>query len=83
MEAGFVSCCLECLNKTVMLQFRVEDKNCGTEIWTLSANAALVGHTMWMDHMQDASLQGVPESRKLVALVIGNTIYGLIVLDGS
>lgn len=26
--------------------------------------------------MQDASLQGVPESRKLVALVIGNTIYG-------
>lgn len=55
--------------------FRVEDKNWDADFQRLSAGAALVGLTLWMDHMQDASLQGIPESPKLVTLVTGSTIY--------
>lgn len=55
--------------------FRVEDKNWCADFQRLSAGAALVGVTLWMDHMQDASLQGIPESPKLVTLVTGSTIY--------
>ncbi|XP_057971713.1 pentatricopeptide repeat-containing protein At3g18110, chloroplastic isoform X2 [Malania oleifera] len=49
--------------------FRVADKDWGADFRKLSAGAALVGLTLWLDHMQDASLQGFPESPKSVVLI--------------
>ncbi|GLJ23966.1 hypothetical protein SUGI_0455590 [Cryptomeria japonica] len=54
---------------------RVENKDWRADFRRLSAGAALVGLTLWMDHMQDASLQGVPECSKSVVLVTGSSIY--------
>ncbi|GFP94297.1 pentatricopeptide repeat-containing protein at3g18110 chloroplastic [Phtheirospermum japonicum] len=45
--------------------YRVADKDWGADFRKLSAGAALVGLTLWLDHMQDASLDGFPESPKL------------------
>eukprot|EP01018_Ginkgo_biloba_P019886 Gb_33699 [translate_table: standard] len=59
--------------------FRVENKDWGADFRRLSAGAALVGLTLWMDHMQDASLQGVPESSKSVVLITGSSVYNNIV----
>lgn len=54
--------------------FRVDNKDWRADFRRLSAGAALVGLTLWMDHMQDASLQGVPDCSKSVILVTGSSI---------
>ncbi|MCO5557628.1 hypothetical protein L7F22_011195 [Adiantum nelumboides] len=41
------------------------------DLRTLSAGAALVALTLWLDQMQDAALQGFPEPPKTVMLVTG------------
>ncbi|XXG73188.1 hypothetical protein AAC387_Pa07g2148 [Persea americana] len=61
--------------------FRVADKDWGADFRKLSAGAALVGLTLWLDHMQDASLQGLPESPKSVVLITGTAEYNLISLE--
>ncbi|TVU12202.1 hypothetical protein EJB05_45835, partial [Eragrostis curvula] len=55
--------------------FRVEEKDWGADFRMLSAGAALVGLTLWLDHMQDASLQGAPEAPKSIVLVTGEGEY--------
>lgn len=50
---------------------RVQVKNWGADFRRLSAGAALVALTLWLDQMQDASLQGFPESSKSVTIVTG------------
>ncbi|ERM94798.1 pentatricopeptide repeat-containing protein At3g18110, chloroplastic isoform X1 [Amborella trichopoda] len=55
--------------------FRVAEKNWGADFRKLSGGAALVGLTLWLDHMQDASLQGLPESPKSVVLITGTAEY--------
>eukprot|EP00252_Welwitschia_mirabilis_P026857 TRINITY_DN8970_c0_g1_i1.p1 TRINITY_DN8970_c0_g1~~TRINITY_DN8970_c0_g1_i1.p1 ORF type:complete len:1064 (+),score=229.75 TRINITY_DN8970_c0_g1_i1:447-3194(+) len=55
--------------------FWVKNKNWGADFRGLSSGAALVGLTLWLDLMQDASLQGTPECAKSVMLVAGTTIY--------
>lgn len=63
--------------------FRVADKDWGADFRKLSAGAALVGLTLWLDHMQDASLQGSPESQKSVALITGTAEYNMVSLDST
>lgn len=60
--------------------FRVAQKDWGADFRKLSAGAALVGLTLWLDHMQDASLQGSPESPKSVVLVTGEGEYNMVSL---
>ncbi|KAG2604856.1 pentatricopeptide repeat-containing protein At3g18110, chloroplastic-like isoform X1 [Panicum virgatum] len=60
--------------------FRVAEKDWGADFRKLSAGAALVGLTLWLDHMQDASLQGSPESPKSVVLVTGEGEYNMVSL---
>ncbi|CAN6164746.1 unnamed protein product [Urochloa humidicola] len=60
--------------------FRVAEKEWGADFRKLSAGAALVGLTLWLDHMQDASLQGSPESPKSVVLVTGEGEYNMVSL---
>lgn len=50
---------------------RVQVKNWSADLRRLSAGAALVALTLWLDQMQDAALQGFPESPKFVTLVTG------------
>jgi len=40
----------------VSINFRVADKDWGADFRKLSAGAALVGLTLWLDHMQVTSL---------------------------
>ncbi|XP_072953760.1 pentatricopeptide repeat-containing protein At3g18110, chloroplastic isoform X1 [Typha angustifolia] len=61
--------------------FRVADNDWGADFRKLSAGAALVGLTLWLDHMQDASLQGSPESPKSVVLITGTAEYNMVSLD--
>ncbi|CAN6461439.1 unnamed protein product [Victoria cruziana] len=61
--------------------FRVAEKDWGADFRKLSPGAALVGLTLWLDHMQDASLQGFPESPKSVVLITGTAEYHRISLS--
>ncbi|EOA29728.1 hypothetical protein CARUB_v10012815mg [Capsella rubella] len=61
--------------------FRVADKDWGADFRRLSGGAALVALTLWLDHMQDASLEGYPESPKSVVLITGTAEYNGISLD--
>ncbi|KAL5720666.1 hypothetical protein ACHQM5_013311 [Ranunculus cassubicifolius] len=61
--------------------FRVADKEWGADFRKLSPGAALVALTLWLDHMQDASLQGSPESPKSIVLIIGTAEYNMVSLD--
>lgn len=63
--------------------FRVAEKDWGADFRKLSAGAALVGLTLWLDHMQDASLQGSPESPKSVVLITGTAEYNMVSLNNS
>ncbi|KAK3128626.1 hypothetical protein QOZ80_6BG0464320 [Eleusine coracana subsp. coracana] len=58
--------------------FRVIEKDWGADFRKLSAGAALVGLTLWLDHMQDASLQGSPEPPKSIVLVTGEGEYNRV-----
>nr|CAB3469881.1 unnamed protein product [Digitaria exilis] len=62
------------------LYFIVVEKDWGADFRKMSAGAALVGLTLWLDHMQDASLQGSPESPKSVVLVTGEGEYNMVSL---
>lgn len=61
--------------------FRVADKDWGADFRKLSAGAALVGLTLWLDLMQDASLEGFPESPKSVVMITGTAQYDKISLN--
>ncbi|XP_015070913.1 pentatricopeptide repeat-containing protein At3g18110, chloroplastic [Solanum pennellii] len=63
--------------------FRVADKDWGADFRKLSAGAALVGLTLWLDHMQDASLEGFPESPKSVVLITGKSDYNRVSLNST
>ncbi|XP_009764491.1 pentatricopeptide repeat-containing protein At3g18110, chloroplastic [Nicotiana sylvestris] len=63
--------------------FRVADKDWGADFRKLSAGAALVGLTLWLDHMQDASLEGFPESPKSVILITGKSEYNKVSLNST
>ncbi|KAI3904445.1 hypothetical protein MKW98_014625 [Papaver atlanticum] len=63
--------------------FRVSDKDWGADFRKLSPGAALVGLTLWLDHMQDASLQGSPESPKSVVLITGTAEYNMVSLNNT
>lgn len=61
--------------------FRVADQDWGADFRKLSGGAALVSLTLWLDHMQDASLQGYPASPKSVVLITGTAEYNMVSLD--
>lgn len=63
--------------------FRVADKDWGADFRKLSAGAALVGLTLWLDHMQDASLEGFPGSPKSVVLITGASEYNGVSLNST
>ncbi|XP_024971343.1 pentatricopeptide repeat-containing protein At3g18110, chloroplastic isoform X1 [Cynara cardunculus var. scolymus] len=63
--------------------FRVADKDWGADFRKLSAGAALVGLTLWLDHMQDASLEGFPLSPKSVVLITGVSEYNDVSLNST
>ncbi|KAI9082964.1 hypothetical protein K1719_035107 [Acacia pycnantha] len=63
--------------------FRVAEKDWGADFRKLSAGSALVGLTLWFDHMQDASLQGCPESPKSVVLITGTAEYNMVSLNNT
>nr|KJB18402.1 hypothetical protein B456_003G050800 [Gossypium raimondii] len=63
--------------------FRVADKDWGADFRKLSAGSALVALTLWLDHMQDASLQGYPESPKSVVLITGTSEYNMVSLNST
>ncbi|KAI3705844.1 hypothetical protein L1987_76088 [Smallanthus sonchifolius] len=62
---------------------RVADKDWGADFRKLSAGAALVGLTLWLDHMQDASLEGFPLSPKSVVLITGVSEYNNVSLNST
>lgn len=57
------------------------DKDWGADFRKLSGGSALVGLTLWLDHMQDASLEGYPESPKSVVLITGTAEYNRVSLE--
>ncbi|KAG0448883.1 hypothetical protein HPP92_027609 [Vanilla planifolia] len=61
--------------------FRVADGDWGADFRKLSGGAALVALTLWLDYMQDASLQGSPESPKSVVLITGTAEYNQVSLE--
>ncbi|GLU00982.1 hypothetical protein SLE2022_183120 [Rubroshorea leprosula] len=63
--------------------FRVAEKDWGADFRKLSAGSALVGLTLWLDRMQDASLQGYPDSPKSVALITGMAEYNMVSLNST
>ncbi|OWM79414.1 hypothetical protein CDL15_Pgr022826 [Punica granatum] len=63
--------------------FRVAEKDWGADFRKLSAGASLVGLTLWLDGMQDASLQGSPESPKSVVLITGTSEYNSVSLNST
>ncbi|OMO95208.1 hypothetical protein CCACVL1_05491 [Corchorus capsularis] len=66
--------------------FRVADKDWGADFRKLSAGAALVALTLWLDHMQassDAALQGYPLSPKSVVLITGTAEYNMVSLNST
>ncbi|CAH9122225.1 unnamed protein product [Cuscuta epithymum] len=62
---------------------RVADKDWGADFRKLSAGAALVALTLWLDHMQDASLEGFPESSKFVVLITSTAEYNEVSLNST
>ncbi|XP_078157670.1 pentatricopeptide repeat (PPR) superfamily protein [Carex rostrata] len=60
--------------------FRVAERDWGADFRKMSGGAALVGLTLWLDQMQDASLQGCPESPKSVVLITGAAEYNQVSL---
>ncbi|KAK3447428.1 hypothetical protein EUGRSUZ_A02953 [Eucalyptus grandis] len=73
------------IKKSVYRQdvFRLAEKDWGADFRKLSAGSALVGLTLWLDNMQDASLQGYPESPKSVVLITGTAEYNLVSLNST
>ncbi|KAL6320190.1 hypothetical protein AAG906_004699 [Vitis piasezkii] len=63
--------------------FRVAEKDWGADFRKMSAGSALVGLTLWLDHMQDASLQGYPLSPKSVVLITGTAEYNMVSLNST
>ncbi|KAK4740664.1 hypothetical protein SAY87_024252 [Trapa incisa] len=63
--------------------FRVAEKDWGADFRRLSAGASLVGLTLWLDRMQEASLQGSPESPKSVVLITGTSDYNSVSLNST
>ncbi|KAF5735418.1 pentatricopeptide repeat-containing protein [Tripterygium wilfordii] len=63
--------------------FRVADKDWGADFRKFSGGAALVGLTLWLDQMQDASLEGYPESPKSVVLITGTAEYNMVSLNST
>ncbi|XVF30413.1 hypothetical protein REPUB_Repub16aG0055100 [Reevesia pubescens] len=63
--------------------FRVADKDWGADFRKLSAGSSLVALTLWLDHMQDAALQGYPESPKSVVLITGTAEYNMVSLNST
>uniref|UniRef100_A0A7N0TZJ1 PROP1-like PPR domain-containing protein n=1 Tax=Kalanchoe fedtschenkoi TaxID=63787 RepID=A0A7N0TZJ1_KALFE len=63
--------------------YRVAEKDWGADFRKLSAGSALVGLTLWLDSMQDASLQGSPESPKSVVLITGTADYNMVSLNST
>ncbi|PQM40389.1 pentatricopeptide repeat-containing protein [Prunus yedoensis var. nudiflora] len=63
--------------------FRVADKDWAADFRKLSAGSALVGLTLWLDQMQDASLEGYPESPKSVVLITGTSEYNMVSLNST
>ncbi|KAK9050159.1 hypothetical protein SSX86_030871 [Deinandra increscens subsp. villosa] len=63
--------------------FRVADNDWGADFRKLSAGAALVGLTLWLDDMQDASLEGSPLSPKSVVLITGVSEYNNVSLNST
>ncbi|CAM8908963.1 unnamed protein product [Rhodiola kirilowii] len=63
--------------------YRVTEKDWGADFRKLSAGSALVGLTLWLDDMQDASLQGSPESPKSVVLITGTSDYNSVSLNST
>nr|XP_043614234.1 pentatricopeptide repeat-containing protein At3g18110, chloroplastic [Erigeron canadensis] len=63
--------------------FRVAEKDWGADFRKLSAGASLVGLTLWLDHMQDASLEGFPLSPKSVVLITGVSEYNGVSLNST
>lgn len=61
--------------------FRVAEKDWGADFRKMSAGSALVALTLWLDCMQDASLQGYPEPPKSVALITGTAKYNMVSLE--
>lgn len=61
--------------------FRVADGDWGADFRKLSGGASLVALTLWLDYMQDASLQGSPESPKSVVLITGGAEYNLVSIE--
>lgn len=59
------------------------DKDWGANFRKLSAGAALVGLTLWLDHMQGASLEAFPESPESVVLITGTAEYNKVYLNGT
>lgn len=53
--------------------YRVEHNNWTADFRKLSAGAALVALTQWLSCMQEASLEGIPESSKMVTLITGTS----------
>ncbi|XP_002967971.2 pentatricopeptide repeat-containing protein At3g18110, chloroplastic [Selaginella moellendorffii] len=52
---------------------RVKDRNWGADFRRLSPGAALVALILWLDQMQDASLQGSPVPPKSIQIDIGSS----------
>nr|GEV52272.1 hypothetical protein [Tanacetum cinerariifolium] len=63
--------------------FRVNEKDWGADFRKLSAGASLVGLTLWLDNMQDASLEGFPLSPKSVVLITGVSEYNGVSLNST
>ncbi|KAJ8753660.1 hypothetical protein K2173_026336 [Erythroxylum novogranatense] len=63
--------------------FRVAENDWGADFRKLSGGAALVGLTLWLDLMQDASLQGCPTSPKSVVLITGTAEYNMVSLNST
>ncbi|XP_071713833.1 pentatricopeptide repeat-containing protein At3g18110, chloroplastic-like [Rutidosis leptorrhynchoides] len=63
--------------------FRVTEKDWGADFRKLSAGASLVGLTLWLDEMQDASLEGFPLSPKSVVLITGVSEYNGVSLNST
>ncbi|XP_022718545.1 pentatricopeptide repeat-containing protein At3g18110, chloroplastic-like isoform X2 [Durio zibethinus] len=65
------------------LPIRVAVKDWGADFRKLSAGSSLVALTLWLDHMQDAALQGYPESPKSVVLITGTSEYNMVSVNST
>ncbi|KAL0400487.1 UNVERIFIED_CONTAM: Pentatricopeptide repeat-containing protein, chloroplastic [Sesamum latifolium] len=72
----------------VCLLLMVANKDWEADFRKLSAGAALVRLTLWLDHIelffqQDASLEGIPESPKSVVLITDTAEYNKVCLNST